>query len=89
MAHHRYENLSTTYLLNNKTLKYELLKCFMLSCVSQLSPHVVTTVAGTWEAAPAQAPVDTTETVVLITTVGIMSLKTMVTTLTEKYLASH
>ena len=89
MAHHRYENLSTTYLLNNITLKYKLLECFILSCVSQNSPHVATIAAGTWEAAPAQAPVNTMETVVLITTVGIMSLKTMVTILTEKHLASH
>ena len=40
------------------------------SLVSQLIVHVDTTVVTTWEAAPAQAPVSTMETVVMTTTVS-------------------
>ena len=48
------------------------------SCVSQINPHVVTTVAVTWEAAPVQAPVNTMATVAMTTTVSAMSNKSTV-----------
>lgn len=43
------------------------------SCVSQLSPRVVTTAAETWEAAPARAHVDTITAAAMTTTVRTMS----------------
>ena len=67
----------------------------LFSCTSQICPHVDTTVAITWAAAPAIALVNTMEPVVLITTVSFMSssaekpLLTVITNLTEKQHIFH
>lgn len=54
--------------------------CCNLNIVSQISPHVVTTAAGTWEAVPAQALVNTMATVAMTTAVSAKSNKSTVLT---------
>ena len=49
----------------------------MSTCVSQLVPPAITTAAGTWEAAPAQALVNTMATVAMTTTVSAKSNKSI------------
>lgn len=50
-----------------------LLRNSMELSVVQLSPHVATTAVATREAVPATAPVSTTATAVMTTTVSIVS----------------
>lgn len=50
------------------------------TCVSQLGPRVITTVAGTWEAALAGALVNPMATVAMTTTVSAKSNKSIALT---------